>query len=178
MKNIILSQSLAVKNQHLKEKIKKIKLVLTDNDGVLTDNGVYYSANGELIKRFSIRDGMGIERLREILGIETGIVTGENSEAIRRRAEKLAITNLYLGVKDKLEVLQIILKKHQLRSEEIAYIGDDVNDIEIIKAVGFSASPADGMPFIKEIVDYVCEARSGNGAFRELAELIIAIQKS
>lgn len=178
MKNIILNQSLAVNNQHLKEKIKKIKMVLTDNDGVLTDNGVYYSANGEFMKRFSIRDGMGIERLREILGIETGILTGENSEAIRRRAEKLAITNLYLGVKDKLEVLQIILKKHQLRSEEIAYIGDDVNDYNIIKEVGFSASPADGMPFIKEIVDYVCEARSGNGAFRELAELIIAVQKS
>lgn len=178
MKNIILNQSLAVNNQHLKEKIKKIKMVLTDNDGVLTDNGVYYSANGEFMKRFSIRDGMGIERLREILGIETGILTGENSEAIRRRAEKLAITNLYLGVKDKLEVLQIILKKHQLRSEEIAYIGDDVNDYNIIKEVGFSASPADGMPFIKEIVDYVCEARSGNGAFRELAELIIAIKKS
>ena len=69
------------------------------------------------MKRFSIRDGMGSERLREILGSETGILTGENSEAIRRRAEKLAITNLYLGVKDKLEVLQIILKKHQLRSE-------------------------------------------------------------
>ncbi|MBK6912146.1 MAG: HAD-IIIA family hydrolase [Ignavibacteriales bacterium] len=178
MKNIILNRSLAVNNQHLKEKIKKIKMVLTDNDGVLTDNGVYYSANGEFMKRFSIRDGMGIERLREILGIETGILTGENSEAIRRRAEKLAITNLYLGVKDKLEVLQIILKKHQLRSEEIAYIGDDVNDYNIIKEVGFSASPADGMPFIKEIVDYVCEARSGNGAFRELAELIIAVQKS
>ncbi|MBK7377558.1 MAG: HAD-IIIA family hydrolase [Ignavibacteriales bacterium] len=178
MKNIILNQSLAVNNQHLKEKIKKIKMVLTDNDGVLTDNGVYYSANGEFMKRFSIRDGMGIERLREILGIETGILTGENSEAIRRRAEKLAITNLYLGVKDKLEVLQIILKKHQLRSEEIAYIGDDVNDYNIIKEVGFSASPADGIPFIKEIVDYVCEARSGNGAFRELAELIIAVQKS
>ncbi len=178
MKNIILNRSLAVNNQHLKEKIKKIKMVLTDNDGVLTDNGVYYSANGEFMKRFSIRDGMGIERLRDILGIETGILTGENSEAIRRRAEKLAITNLYLGVKDKLEVLQIILKKHQLRSEEIAYIGDDVNDYNIIKEVGFSASPADGMPFIQEIVDYVCEARSGNGAFRELAELIIAIQKS
>ena len=136
------------------------------------------SISFSFMKRFSIRDGMGIERLREILGIETGILTGENSEAIRRRAEKLAITNLYLGVKDKLEVLQIILKKHQLRSEEIAYIGDDVNDYNIIKEVGFSASPADGMPFIKEIVDYVCEARSGNGAFRELAELIIAVQKS
>lgn len=178
MKSIVLDKTLAKKNQRLNEKIKKIKLVFTDNDGVLTDNGVYYSSTGEYLKRFSIRDGMGIERLREILGIETGIITGENSEAIRRRAEKLVITNLYLGVKDKLEVLQIILNKHQLKSEEIAYIGDDVNDFEIIKAVGFSASPADGMPFIKEIVDYVCEANSGNGAFRELAELIIAIQKS
>lgn len=178
MQNIVFDKALAKKNQQLAEKINKIKLVLTDNDGVLTDNGVYYSATGELMKRFSIRDGMGIERLREILGIETGIITGEVSDAIKKRAEKLAITNLYLGVKDKLEVLQIILKKHQLKSEEIAYIGDDVNDFEIIKAVGFSASPGDGMIFIKEMVDYVCEARSGDGAFRELAELIIAVKSS
>jgi len=178
MQNIVFDEALAKKNHHFADRIKKVKLVLTDNDGVLTDNGVYYSSSGELLKRFSIRDGMGIERLREILGIETGIITGEVSEAIRKRAEKLSITNLYLGVKDKLEALQIILKKHQLKYEEIAYIGDDVNDYNIIKAVGFAAAPADAMSYIKEIVDYVCVAKSGNGAFRELAELIIAVQKS
>ncbi|QQS37896.1 MAG: HAD-IIIA family hydrolase [Ignavibacteriales bacterium] len=160
----------------LNRKLKKIKFVLTDNDGVLTDTGVYYSAKGEELKRFSIRDGMGVERLRNLLSIETGIITGELSGSVETRAAKLKITELHLGVKDKKKILNEILFTHQLTGEEIAFIGDDVNDIEIIKSVGFSASPADAMEEIKKLVDYVCINKGGNGAFRELAELIIAAQ--
>ncbi|MEO8398996.1 MAG: HAD-IIIA family hydrolase [Ignavibacteriaceae bacterium] len=161
----------------LKNKAKKIKMVLTDNDGVLTDTGVYYSADGEEFKKFSIRDGMGVERLKNELNIETGIITGETSGSIKKRAEKLQITELFLGVKDKENILPIILENKNYKSENIAYIGDDVNDIKILKIAGLTACPADAMPVIKELVDYVCEQKGGNGAFREFAELIISLNK-
>jgi YrbI family 3-deoxy-D-manno-octulosonate 8-phosphate phosphatase len=163
-----------LKNDLITEKIKKIKIVLTDNDGVLTDSGVYYSEMGEELKRFSIRDGMGVERLRSILNIETGIITGELSGSVKKRAEKLKIKELYLGVKDKKKILDEILFTNQIKSDEVAFIGDDVNDAEIIKSVGLSAAPSDAMDEIKSIVDYVCLSKGGNGAFREFAELIIS----
>jgi YrbI family 3-deoxy-D-manno-octulosonate 8-phosphate phosphatase len=171
---MVIDLELKKKNMHLKKKLEKIKLVLTDNDGVLTDTGVYYSEKGEEFKRFSIRDGMGVERLRKHAGIETVIITGEKSGSVKARAEKLKIKEYYLGVKHKTEILPEVLKKNKITAENIAFIGDDVNDLEIMKQVGFSASPSDGMNFIKDISDYVCINRSGNGAFRELAELIIA----
>ena len=157
----------------LKKKASAIKLLLTDNDGVLTDTGVYYSSNGEELKRFSIRDGMGVERLLALAGVETGIITGEKSGSVIKRAEKLKIKELYLGVKDKEALFLKLLKLKRLKKENIAYIGDDINDINLLKRVGFSASPADGMKEIRDIVDYVCKNKGGNGAFRELAELII-----
>ncbi len=157
----------------LQHKIAQIKLVLTDCDGVLTDTGVYYSEQGEVMKRFSIRDGMGVERLRNLANIETGIVTGEFSASVKMRAEKLMIKELHLGIKDKVLLLNNILKRKKLQRENIAYIGDDMNDFEIIKFVGLSACPGDAISEIKKISDYVCKNRGGNGAFREFAELII-----
>ena len=171
-----VNNSIKENNMHLQKKGSKIKLVLTDNDGVLTDTGVYYSAEGEIFKRFSIRDGMGVERLRNLLGIETGIITGEVSGSIKKRAEKLKITQLFQGIKEKQLLLQEILANNNILPENIAYIGDDVNDIEFIKLVGLTASPSDGMPEIRNIVDYVCEHKGGNGAFRDFAELIIALK--
>ncbi|HSD62648.1 MAG TPA: HAD-IIIA family hydrolase, partial [Ignavibacteriaceae bacterium] len=161
---------------HLVAKAAAIKLVLTDSDGVLTDTGVYYSSEGEVMKRFSIRDGMGVERLRNILGIETGIITGELSDSVLKRAEKLKIKHFYRGVKNKKNLLADILKEHQLDKENIAYIGDDVNDLEFMSEVGLSAAPADGTVFIKNIAHYICENKGGNGAFREFAELLIALK--
>lgn len=163
-------------NTVLKEKARKIKLVLTDNDGVLTDTGVYYSSEGEIFKRFSIRDGMGVERLRNLIGIETGIITGELSGSIKKRAEKLNITQLFQGIKEKHLLMEVICTKNNIQPENIAYIGDDVNDIEFMKLVGLTASPSDGMPEIRNMVDYVCEQKGGNGAFRDFAELIIALK--
>jgi len=174
---MVTSDKLRKKNIHLAKKARKIKLVLTDNDGVLTDTGVYYSGTGEMLKRFSIRDGMGVERLKKILKIETGIITGELSDSVKKRAEKLEIKELHLGVKDKPDVLNKILKANNLKPENIAFIGDDVNDIELIKLAGLTASPADAMPDIKKIVDYVCDEKGGNGAFREFAELIIVLNQ-
>ncbi|HXB06714.1 MAG TPA: HAD-IIIA family hydrolase [Puia sp.] len=159
--------------EQYKTKAKRIRLLLTDVDGVLTDNGVYYGDNGEVMKRFSIRDGMGVERLRKICSIETGIITGELSPSIARRAEKLQLGHLHLGVRDKLGRLNEIIATHGLSWDEIAFIGDDVNDLEVLERVGLSACPADAMAAVCRIVDYRCEVRGGHGAFREFAEWII-----
>jgi YrbI family 3-deoxy-D-manno-octulosonate 8-phosphate phosphatase len=157
----------------LVEKTRKIKLLLTDCDGVLTNNGVYYSAEGEVMKRFSIRDGMGVERLRDIAGVETGIITGELSGSVKKRAEKLKISHLYLGIKDKLKKLDEILESAGVKEDEIAYIGDDVNDLEIMSRCGLTATPADGMFMVRDRVDFICKTAGGYGAFREFAEWII-----
>ena len=151
----------------------RIKLLLTDVDGVLTDNGVYYSNDGEVMKRFSIRDGMGVERLRKLADIETGIITGEMSPSVARRAEKLRIDELHLGVKDKLGRVTEILQRLQLQWEEMAYIGDDVNDLEVMEKAGIAACPSDAMPQVSAIVHYHCENKGGYGAFREFAEWLI-----
>jgi len=174
---MVIDKKIAEKNAHLKAKAQKIKLIITDVDGVLTDTGIYYSPSGETLKRYSIRDGMGVERLRELLGIETVIVTGENSGTVKTRAEKLKISQVYLGVKDKEALLEEIKKKNQLEAENIAYIGDDSNDYEIMKKVGLTATPSDGMDFIKDISDYICQTKGGYGAFREFAELIISLKQ-
>ena len=173
---MVIDNQLKQKNLHLKEKLEKIKIVLTDNDGVLTDTGVYFSAKGEEMKRFSIRDGMGIERMRKYAGVETIIITGEESGSVKARADKLKMTEYYLGIKKKEEIFTEIIKKHNLKSDQVAFVGDDSNDLEVMKLAGFKATPADGMSFIKEIADYICENKGGNGAFREVAELIIAFK--
>lgn len=161
----------------IQEKARKIRLVLTDSDGVLTDNGVYYSARGEEMKRFSIRDGMGVERLR-LHGIETGIVTGETSPSVVKRAEKLQIVELHLGIRDKAAQLLEIMRRKQLRADEIAFLGDDINDREVLRMVGLSACPADATSFAREVADYRCQTNGGQGCFRELAELIIAAREN
>ncbi|RXK88441.1 HAD-IIIA family hydrolase [Chlorobaculum sp. 24CR] len=162
--------------QEQKARASRIRVVLSDNDGVFTDNGVYYSERGEEFKRYSIRDGMGVERLRAY-GIETGIITGEVSPSLVRRAQKLHIERLYLGVKDKLSKLNEVLSDTGLDVSEIAYIGDDVNDIEIMNAIapsGLVACPGDGMHLVEPCVHYRCAAHGGRGAFREYAEWLIA----
>jgi 3-deoxy-D-manno-octulosonate 8-phosphate phosphatase (KDO 8-P phosphatase) len=171
---MVALSSIKEKNKNLEEKAKKIRLVLTDNDGVLTDTGVYYSKNGEEFKRFSIRDGMGVERLDKLVHIKTVIITGELSGSVKKRAEKLKIDEYYLGAKAKESFLAEILRKNNLKPENIAFIGDDVNDMELIKIVGLTAAPSDAMQDILEMVDYICEHKGGNGAFREFAELLIA----
>jgi YrbI family 3-deoxy-D-manno-octulosonate 8-phosphate phosphatase len=176
MDYLVIDNQLRQKNLHLKAKIEKIKIVLTDNDGVLTDTGVYYSAKGEEFKRFSIRDGMGVERLRKYAGIETIVITGEQSGSVKTRAEKLKIKEYYLGVKKKVDLLPEIMMKNNVKPDNIAFIGDDANDFELMKLIGFKVTPADGMNFIKDLSDYVCKNKGGHGAYRELAELILAFQ--
>jgi len=159
----------------LAAKARRIRLVLTDCDGVLTDGGVYYSGRGEEMKRFNIRDGMGVERLRHH-GVATGIVTGELSPSVAQRAEKLKISELHLGIKDKATLLQSILTRLGLVAEEVAFLGDDTNDVEILGLVGLAACPADATDFARAVAHFRCTVPGGHGCFRELAEFIIASQ--
>ena len=152
--------------------------MLTDCDGVLTDGGVYYSAKGEEMKRFSMIDGMGVSRLQNLVNVETGIVTGEQSEIVLRRVEKLRIIEYHPGSHDKLQVLDEIMENRNLEADQIAYIGDDVNDLEIIRNAGLSACPADAISMVKEAVHLVMEHNGGHGAFREFAELIIFLKQN
>ncbi len=157
----------------------RIALVLTDSDGVLTDTGVYYGPDGEAMKRFSIRDGMGVERLRAA-GIETAILTGENSPSVRARAEKLRMRFLYLGVKDKLGRLDSICRETGFSPEQIAFIGDDMNDLDLIRLLtpaSLTGAPSDAIPAIAAEVTYHCRERGGYGAFREFAEWILALRE-
>ncbi|APR83071.1 3-deoxy-D-manno-octulosonate 8-phosphate phosphatase [Minicystis rosea] len=162
----------------LVRRARRIKLVVTDCDGVLTDTGVYYSERGEELKRFSIRDGMGFERLRDA-GISIAIMTGEMSGSVARRAEKLKARAL-LGVKDKATYLETVLAEMQLSAGETAYIGDDVNDLAVMRAVashGLVATPADAMPEVKAVAHYLAAVNGGHGAFRDFAEWILRFRR-
>jgi 3-deoxy-D-manno-octulosonate 8-phosphate phosphatase (KDO 8-P phosphatase) len=156
---------------------RRLRLVLTDCDGVLTDGTAWYSERGEELKRFSLRDGMGVELLREA-GIETAIVTRERSGPVRRRAEKLGVA-LFEGVRDKEAELPRLLAASEREAAEVAYIGDDVNDLGILGRVGtegLTAAPADATPAVLARVHLQCRARGGEGAFRELADWILRLR--
>ena len=157
--------------------LQGIRLFATDVDGVLTDAGMYYGESGDEWKKFNTRDGMGIKLLQRA-GIITAIVTQERTKLVARRAEKLTIPELHQGVMDKLTVIREMAARHGLSLKHVAYIGDDVNDLEALKAVGFSASPADGLPDIVAAVDYVCQKKGGEGAVREIIEMILGAQSS
>ncbi|MGQ0667867.1 MAG: KdsC family phosphatase, partial [Nitrospiraceae bacterium] len=117
-------------------------------------------------------DGMGIKLLQRA-GLITAIVTQERTRLVARRAERLAIPELHQGAMDKLSVIREMATRHGISLREVAYIGDDVNDVEALTAVGFSAAPADGLPQVHRIVDYVCQKKGGEGAVREIAEMIL-----
>ncbi|CAL1240103.1 KdsC family phosphatase [Candidatus Methylocalor cossyra] len=156
------------------QRARHLKLVLTDCDGVLTDGGVYYSDQGEAYKRFNIRDGMGVERLRDLAGIRTGIVTGEHSRSVVKRAEKLGILECHLGCKDKARTVLAILERLKLSSAEAAYLGDDVNDLPAFGVVGLTACPSDALEQVRAAADVVLVRAGGQGAFREFAELVLS----
>ena len=153
---------MTVKNKILKKKCIDVKVVITDVDGVLTDGGMFYSTNGEMLKKFNTRDGMGVEILRNN-NIPVIIMTREKSKIVISRAKKLLISDVNVGIKKKETLLPKICKKYQINKENIAYIGDDINDLEILKQVGFSASPSDGITIIKKESDYICKAKGGEG---------------
>lgn len=160
-----------------KIKCKLIKLIISDVDGVLTDGGIYYSEKGETLKKFNTRDGMAIELLRKN-NIKTLLMTKENSKIVKKRATKIKVASCLIGIKKKEQELKKISRKFHIKPENIAYVGDDINDIEIMKLVGFSISPADGLTEVKKNADYICKSKGGEGVLREIMELILAVQKA
>ena len=155
----------------IQNKIKKIQIILTDVDGVLTDGGRYYSENGESLKKFHVRDGMGVNILLRN-GIKTIIITKENSKITKKWAKEMNVTKVISGSIKKEAELSKICQEFNVSKKELAYIGDDVNDFNLLQLVGFSAVPNDANENIKKNVDYVCVKNGGNGAFREIGDII------
>jgi len=165
-----------LKKSEFIKKCKKIKLVLTDVDGVLTDGGMYYTKDGDYMKKFFVRDGMGVTLLKKE-GIPTIIVTKEKSTVTKKWSNKMNIEKLYWGIIKKEDILKKVCKDYKIKSQEVAYIGDDINDVGLLKLVGLSATPSDGIIEAQKICDYVCENSGGNGVFREVANMILSSQK-
>ena len=159
-------------NQKIINQCKKIKLVITDVDGVLTDGGMYYSDKGEIMKKFNTKDGMGVELLLRN-NIKTILMTKENSTIVKKRGKKLNVATTYVNIKNKELELEKICKKFNVKKNEIAYTGDDLNDYKIIKLVGFSVTPANGINQLKEIVNYTSKINGGDGVFREVVDMIL-----
>lgn len=152
--------------------LPKIDLIVSDVDGVLTDGGMYYGPDGEALKKFNTKDGMGMRLWRES-GRIFAVVTGENSGAVAARMRKLGVDEYHPGIADKLPVVKEISAKHNVPLERIAYIGDDVNDLEAMSAVGLAACPRDAHGSIRARAAYVCQARGGEGCVRELVDRLI-----
>lgn len=148
------------------------KLVVTDIDGVWTDGGMYYTESGDEFKRFNTYDSAGVVFCR-LLGIPVAIITGEPSMGVKRRAEKLKIGYCYTGVADKLLVLEGLCGDLGIALSEVAYIGDDLNDMEVLPRVGYSACPASSPDYVKRMVTVVLKKKGGEGVFREFVEGIL-----
>lgn len=157
------------------ERAQKIKMILMDVDGTLTDGTLMLMPDGAELKGYHVRDGMGI-LMAHLAGFKTGIITGKTSTALEIRAKKLKIMEVFQGVLDKNKIYTQILDKHGLKKDEIAYIGDDLGDLPVIKNVGLSAAVADAHPLIKQHSHMVCKLPGGRGAVREFIEFIFDAQ--
>jgi N-acylneuraminate cytidylyltransferase len=159
------------------ERARRIKLVLTDVDGVLTDSGMYYSENGDELKKFNTRDGKAFELLRNA-GIQGGIITSEDTKLVERRAKKLKLDFLIQGAKDKVPALERVMAQTGYSAEEIAFVGDDLADVPLLARVGLGACPRDAVPEARKAAFYVCGQRGGEGCVREVAERILVARSS
>jgi 3-deoxy-D-manno-octulosonate 8-phosphate phosphatase (KDO 8-P phosphatase) len=154
------------------ERAAKVRLLLLDVDGVLSDGGILYDGDGRESKRFHVRDGHGIVLLHRA-GIETGIVSGRSSAATDVRARELKIGIVRQGVQDKAACFREILEERGLSAEQVAFVGDDIVDLPALRAAGFAAAVADAEPYLFEAVHFVTSRRGGQGAVREVAEFIL-----
>jgi len=167
---------MSLTKKEITSKIKKIKIVLSDIDGVLTDGGMYYTEDGMVMKKFFVKDGMGTTLLKKA-GLLTGVISTDVSLINKTRAERLKMDFLYLGIWEKDKTLDEICEQTKLSPENIAFIGDDVNDLQILQKVGFAACPVDAVDEVKKIVHYKCKNKGGKGAFREVVDLILKYHK-
>ena len=156
----------------LNRKAGRIRMLLLDVDGVMTDGGLYYSAGGAEMKRFHAHDGYGVVRAHEH-GLKLGIISGRSSPVVAARAGVLRIDEVYQDAMDKVSAMRDIQGRHGFRDEEFAFIGDDLFDLPLLRIVGLSAAPPNAQPDVRSHVDYVTKAPGGNGAVREVIELIL-----
>jgi len=155
------------------DKARKIKVVITDVDGVLTEGRISYDGHGMETKSFNVKDGLIVGHLREA-GILVGLITGRSSSIVSKRGEELKFDFINQGSKDKIADYEQIRSEFEFKDEEVAYIGDDLNDLQLLHRVGLSITPADSPVYIKENVDLVSSVKGGQGVFREVGDLILA----
>lgn len=167
---------MSLTKKEISSKLEKIKILLTDIDGVLTDGGMYYTEDGMVMKKFFVRDGMGTTLLHKA-GLQTGIISTDVSPIAKTRAERLKMDFVYTGIWEKDKTLDEICAQAKVTIENVAFIGDDVNDLAILKKVGFAACPKDASDEVKKLAHYICKKKGGNGAYREVADLILKNQK-
>jgi N-acylneuraminate cytidylyltransferase len=169
-------ESLLAERQKAFKKQERINYLVLDVDGVFTDGCVYYGAEGELMKKFDMRDGMGLEILRQN-NVEVVVITSENSDLVAKRMQKLQIKHTFLGVKDKYSFLQNFINEQQTSWANLAYVGDDVNDLANLCTVGWSFAPANATSIVKQQVDFTLTHNSADGAIREVCEWIMNYNK-
>lgn len=155
------------------KRARGVRFIILDVDGVMTDGGLYYSADGVELKRFNAQDGYGIVRAREC-GVGIGIISGRETPIVAARARALGIDDVYQGAADKVESMREIQARYSLSDHEIAYIGDDLFDLPLLSVVGFSAAPRNARPEVRRKVDYVTTSAGGDGAVREFIDFILA----
>lgn len=159
--------------QSLHETLAKIKMLVVDVDGTLTDAGMYWSAEGDQLKKFNTRDAKGLELVRKV-GVEVAIITSEDSPIVTARANKLGIQHCFVGVVNKKQCLETLACELSVELTDVAYIGDDINDLDCLNISGFPACPADAIESVKAVVQHISKYAGGMGAVREICELIRA----
>jgi 3-deoxy-D-manno-octulosonate 8-phosphate phosphatase (KDO 8-P phosphatase) len=161
----------AVSVSDVRARLAQVKLLALDVDGVLTDGGLYYSDSGEEMKRFHVKDGQGLQALRD-LGIEVAIISGSASPSTLHRARTLGILHAFVGTEDKLATLQMVCQQLGLSLAQVAYVGDDVTDLPVMRAVGCPLTVADAMPENRACALYVTTRGGGQGAVREICDYL------
>jgi 3-deoxy-D-manno-octulosonate 8-phosphate phosphatase (KDO 8-P phosphatase) len=156
----------------LKDRVRKIKAVVFDVDGVLTDGKIIYDSEGREIKNFNVQDGLGMGALRK-MGLKLAIISSRNSKVVAPRAKELRIDHTYVGVDPKIKAYEDLLKKLKMKDEQICFIGDDLADLRVMQRVGVAIAPANAVGEIKKASHYVTKKSGGEGAVREAAELIL-----
>lgn len=156
----------------LQQRLSQVKLLALDVDGVLTDGGLYYTETGEELKKFNVKDGMGLKLLMQA-GVEVAIITNSHSSSVLHRAKKLGISHVFLDIEEKLPTLKSLCQQLEITLDRVAYVGDDINDIPILKQVACPLTVADAMSQNQNLAIYTTKSTGGNGAVREICELIL-----
>lgn len=159
----------------LLQRLSRVKLLALDVDGVLTDGGLYFTDDGHQFRKFNVKDGMGMQRIRNA-GIEVAIVSAGSSPAVGERAKSLGIQHVFIGVADKLATINGLCQDLGIGLDDVAHVGDDVNDVPVLSAVGCPISVADGVSEAREAAMFVTERRGGDGAVREICDLMLVAQ--